>query len=730
MKRLSLLLLISLFCTLSLATALNCNNNPSQLIMRLSTQTNAHVQNASAYGTGNYPVEVCYNEIFGQLYTGANPFQCTGTNTVVKISAPTNAHVAAPSQTPAGYLPLCYGDVGCTVRSACQANEQEVLSLSALINAHVETPGANQYDQVLCCSRGGIVSGGAITAVRWEDSAGRPITEACVNRTVYMAADSSLPNTQFKFEVWEDDPSIDDPIRTGSEALFGTSNTAGSVRVPLSITDQDYAESIDTLVGDNNISFYFVSVNGTSSMTSQFLQIRSQACVNTPPVANISRIFHRAIIYQGSTAQITQSSTDLEGGLMYNWSIAEDSFSSSSASLDHTFSSAGQKTITLRVTDDQGLWDEDQIAVLVIGSEGIFGFINRPAHHEIVVNNQLQVSVSANDSFVVENEMPEAGCPTVSCLAGNCPEKTFNAPAGCTQNNLPVLTPVRGFESLFFNWSFSDGTSFSGQGIETGLKTYASSSVVSNDKQITLTVDYDDSDLSLTRLTTRSFTLLGGSQCKNNGNIFVDLSSSSGVELPTMVANGACRGPDGMNGTVDDCCPTGHVCSGSANRCIPDPNANGCSSRTTQNSCNNAPSSVVRSDALYGQLQCGQIVNGFAVTCSCAWNSSSSSEGSCALQRNRITTTVPGGSNPSESQCLYSYTVGACSSGYKVVSYSAQCLFGTCDASCDSSNVQNVPVPCGSNQIELGFFGTAQLLISVGLLAIVYLVIYWYTRKK
>src|SRR3989338_7792556 len=71
----------------------SCPEN--QTILRLSNLTNAHAEKYN--GGNNYPIQICYNEIFEVNYNGANPHQCGAinlipNNTVLRLSSDTNAH--------------------------------------------------------------------------------------------------------------------------------------------------------------------------------------------------------------------------------------------------------------------------------------------------------------------------------------------------------------------------------------------------------------------------------------------------------------------------------------------------------------------------------------------------------------------------------------------------------------------------------------------------------------
>ncbi len=125
-----------------------CPDN--QTILRLSAATNAH---GALWNNQNYPVKVCYDQTFGKQYTsatGENVHQCkTGnSNLVLELSNETNAHAGNLSS--AYQTSICYGDLKCKVKTACNATEKLIVSLSPSENAHLSN--SSDYSNKVCCS--------------------------------------------------------------------------------------------------------------------------------------------------------------------------------------------------------------------------------------------------------------------------------------------------------------------------------------------------------------------------------------------------------------------------------------------------------------------------------------------------------------------------------------------------------------------------------------------------
>lgn len=131
--------------------------NADDIILNLSHQTNAH---GSVYnGAYNYPIGICYSDIFGSSYsyTGTGTVHdCTGTNLVLNLSAPTNAHAEAPIATTPGYSTgICYGNLNCVLESgSCADGRSPVVRLYNPKNSHLGNATSN-YANIICCRSGG-----------------------------------------------------------------------------------------------------------------------------------------------------------------------------------------------------------------------------------------------------------------------------------------------------------------------------------------------------------------------------------------------------------------------------------------------------------------------------------------------------------------------------------------------------------------------------------------------
>lgn len=750
----------------SFVTAADYTCSDANRIFRISANTNAHGEVFN--GASTYLTHICYDDYFGS-FSGTPSRACTTGNVVVRLSDTTNAHAERAGLTTIGYTNICFDQAfSCTTieaTSACSAGYTEIVSLSGSTNAHLGIPG--QYTGAgayrVCCRVGASVgaecsngidddgdtlidfpadpgctsaldnseaSTGSLAFVRWNNAQGSVIGEsvgigASVNHTVRLVAHTSLgEGTPVTFDLLESDGALPDDFLA---RFTGSTDSSGTASITYRINDQNVSAALNQeLASGDELEFYFYARALGQENQSELLLVNLSAAPNVPPIARISHPLHRGVYYRGSVIEFREQSLDPEGtSLRYNWSITEDQFTSSQQSFNYTLSSAGQKTITLRVTDTEGMWNEAQIAILVVASPGMFAFISDPDHQQLIVENTLRISLGANDSYVINSQ---GTCPTltVTCLAGICPAQTQNSPPACGGGPLPIQSTPQGFGQLYFDWSFSDGDSASsadGLGRFDVMKQFSlPSSTLDDYKRADLRINYTNTGLglSLQGQTSRLFTLLGADQCVDNGQTWVEYDENSGqviAHYATATSN-RCRGFDSLNGTADDCCPDRHQCTD--NGCIA-VNESRCADYTQRSTCRDDPFNLARVDPGYdAECRSGRALNGTVVSCSCTWVTNSSSQSLCAFSKQYFPGTTQPGPQCIPSRCDYlsSSPPSACVNGYATVSVQTQFIAGTCpehpgaEAECLAETGQQT-ILCGRPSISLDFFGPWQFVITL-----------------
>jgi hypothetical protein len=556
----------------------------------------------------------------------------------------------------------------------------------------------------------------SIATVEWKNLQGGALTQADLNdRVVMRAAGNGFAGKKVVFTLYKKAFGFDDKLGsfavTPSSDIFATYNTtistSGQIYFKANVTADDYVTSAE------------IPVSSTPN--------------NFPPVAIITAPVAGGIYFIGNNITFDHGSTDADSNITNVLWTFGDGGTNTSATTNHSYTTPGQKTITLRVTDEQGATASKQISILVSASPAIFAFIEQPAHAAAVVSNNLVVDYSARQSYLV-NVTYTGTTPcivTVACLAGPCPLQTQQSPT-CAANPNALLNVVGGgqanfnFNTLLFNWTFREGNSYLtpdvGMGRVSGTKGFSNY----GPKNITLQLRYTPTGSSPIQSTyARQFTLFNQRQCSPQGDTWYSISNGFVTGTASTLDTAACAGEDRNANTIDDCCPTGWSCSTDAASpgCKVDNTAQqGCASYSSSASCTTDASQRVKSDILwsYPAYNCGKSINGKNYACSCAWTGSA-----CVFNASSRADDAP--ITGTTTSCTYTSTVSECVSGYQSVTIQAQ-----------SNNVGNDPlcvdsvqtIPCGRPVVALPFIGFPQIIVAIILIAIIYVLLSRQRNRK
>ncbi len=185
---------------------------------------------------------------------------------------------------------------------------------------------------------------------------------------------------------------------------------------------------------------------------------------NLPPVAEIVSPEKCSIYFTDEVISFNQTSYDVDDNLTVEWDFG-DGQTSYEYNTTHFYTTGGQKTIILTVTDERGLQDDDMITVLIIdanieGEKYVCGDINDPEWGE--ERQSLEILFNASESYAINASGCDGStCMIINCLAGDCKQET-------AISQIPVLgfPNWAGFDNLNFSWTFDDGTSYRGEGFE------------------------------------------------------------------------------------------------------------------------------------------------------------------------------------------------------------------------------------------------------------------------
>ena len=776
MKRFQFLLcfvsLVLLF-SLGFVSAQNTCDNIDDIIFRLDAVTNAHGEVFD--GAGNYNEEICHNEVFG--FYGDGNRVCSGSNLVLRLDAVTNAHGEIPDiESPAYNTNVCYGNMVCRSvdinAGACDiANGEElVATLSSDTNGHLASFGApvgDEYPIQICCSSM------ALGDPEWRDGAGAEIGGTTGNPSylddiVWMQVDTPgiLDGDTVSFSVSEEDLFIDDDISdliTAQGVNLDVFVVNGEAVVYFQITQ----EIIDAAEVDGAIELYFEASWGTFTATSAVLIVNDFENPE-PPHSIIGTPEHGQVYYSGIELGFTSLSYDDNGVIEdYVWEFNDggidrkycsdtsdsscDGYTNAEGNFDYTYTNSGLSTITLTVTDNEGLSDKAQVAILVISSPGIFGWIDTPGFDKVVYwdpvpGSQGEVEFSAEQSYVVQSNSD--GCEeTLTCVAGDCPGETY-VPCAPGEENNTIYPGSGGFAGVDFQWTINENQ-IDADGDAVYSVTYpfgAGYSDSLNDKQTVLSLTYEGIG---SEVTTRDFTL---GYCIDNGGTYLEVDSGGNLvnQITTQEeGNYDCSGGDGNGGTDDDCCPIfAPVCADDDGddewRCRQrdDSVASVCEDYTTLSACTEDAEDVAENSPTN---TCEEGTE--AGTPFCTWNSGDSK---CSAFTPCITQDLC-----VDPTCNLIAEAGECIGGFMIVTYSGgECLEtypdGTeidycgytetgndfyCESQeyiddCADANTDPITVPCGRLNFDLGFFDYAHFLSAMLIISMVYLFMHFRKEER
>jgi hypothetical protein len=760
-KLMTLLFFVSLFVLLvDFVSAQVCLDD--QVIMRISATQNAHGEFWN--GAGSYATKICYDFIFGNTYTGANARTCNSNNKVLRLNGTTNAHAEIPTLATVGYVDVCYGDltcksvngdIKCDTLNTPGEDYKEIVSLSSNINAHLGV--ADSYTSLsnkkICCSSASASTQPKIDNAMWRYFDGTPILEntlVCPNTYIISSVRTNalIDGMRIWFQVYDDDGIFFSPDKIYVDLSALVSNNQANYT--LNLTDPSVRAHLKGFLpdSDNLLELYFEANTSSISGHAKSKMIKYSdnvsLCNYDKPKAIIDAPVHKGVYFTNLDINFKSGCTSRMGPVRTEWTITQGADSpiiKTDTEFLYRFNNAGQANVKLKCTDLAGRSDVNETQILIVASSYVLAYINKPEFNSFVVNPLTpsgpyfpqEVRFSASDSFVVEVTSPTSPCE-VKCLGGSCPSQTQNSPSGCNVLNpggpiaitgAPGPGDIPDYNGLNFNWTFWGGSNnwrdnwalFEGAGVYTGKVPYSSMSNAVNDKYMSVKVIHTSTgkDASFER----QFTL---GRCLNNGNSYYD--SSLGV-LPTDKANNACKGGDSVAGTADDCCSAGLKCmagtSGGQFFCqIPAGKIIlKCEDFERKDDCNaNTDPKIPR--ASYGPNPPPE-----CTLLECLWDQTVLS---CAL--NVTTYNIgsegcgTGGTDPPIS-CVYTTSTSDCISGRRTITYTKSNMSHP-----NCPNKPSVDVPCGSLSFELSFFGIREFVISIILIASIYLLFNIYRIKR
>jgi len=462
---------------------------------------------------------------------------------------------------------------------------------------------------------------------------------------------------------------------------------------------------------------------------------------NSPPHAEILTPKLGEVYYTDEEIKFTQASYDKDDEITILWEFGDDTTSTKDNPI-HSYSTLGQKIITLTVKDDRELDDEDKVSILIIESdkkgEYVFAHIDRPEWGEDII--EQEVSFNATSSYAIET----TNCPscTINCLAGGCPEKTHD-----TGQVINGGGKKGDYSNLSFSWSFDDFATYNKKGEDGVLFKKGFSTAGRHWAKLEVSLNPSSE-------TETEFTTTFKSKCVEAGSLWYD---GNGEEHYTLRENWtSCVGLDGVIGFneeigyIDDCCPVGFECTrGEGLGCQPMDeddlcmNIASCFNYDNETGCIDDVCRVGKSGGRgVGTEICGQTFfvdfNGGEwniVTddsCRCAWTGTE-----CIFKYNVSETFYTEENNLF--LCEKKFKSGECMGGKMDISWTARAVWKPGKEPQDENKKKKIleqsrcvdgndKVNCGEPLVKLSFFTLISLMATICAIVIIYAV--WISGKK
>ena len=438
MKKSIGVLFIFLFLVSSVYAA--CSND--QTIVRLYRENNSHV---SAWDDTNYPIQICYNDLFGYNYTGSNPHNCTvaNANAVFWVNSTKNSHISSGNSSEFNN-PICYGNLDCSFKTACDP-DNEVLLLRAydVENSHVSLVQTD-YHQVICCK-----NSLAISSSFWSDLNGKEITHASLGDTVLMVAkgfkfegqnlsyilvgNSETTNIGTKIWNWVTFRGWDTPDRWMQVSTNEwKTDKVGTFRFTVNVVGTDITAS----------SFSKLNVSTPEFNTKPFVNITSAKVVNT--LVNTPVSFNSTVYDKEDFLTVVWDYADGTHDMKEHYFLATEDKQYLNAT--HSFSKPGHYVIKLTATEEsvsRGQTSSDSVDVYVF-DEGInvIPIVSSPINGKTDYGNLIRFDASS--SYVVN-------C-SFSVFNTSYDKKINDTELNCKYIHAPNQPTIGGNYSLDISW--------------------------------------------------------------------------------------------------------------------------------------------------------------------------------------------------------------------------------------------------------------------------------------
>ncbi|MDP2924837.1 MAG: hypothetical protein Q8N99_00535 [Nanoarchaeota archaeon] len=421
-----------------------------QIIMNLTQKFNAL---GSFYNKGNTPYSICFKDIFGGPYGGANPHDCSGYNLVIGLSLDINAKATIPESSGSLTNKVCYGNLVCekdlSPGATCSDNTKKVvLRLNAESDGMISDSSDSTFSVKICCKQSFIIG-----TAEWQNMLSNKIRIAHASDTVKLVLrGAGFSNKEIEFTIKKDSSTWYWPFdkKIASISSIGYTNWS---------------------INETGNNYYFVAkfMDGSVEKSYESERLNILAYNNFFPYTEIVKPINESnfsiVLADKKTRSISfeQISLDEDDDLKVTWNFDDNSIiqflnclTTTNCNTAHQYNKSGTKIASLKAEEMyRNQYSMDYARFYIFGpGMNIFAIIDKPSY-----GNETKDAgyywIDGRSSYVANCSYEQSKCDLTAISYGkNCYEiKSENNPLN------PRIYCYRHAESsqLGFQWTI-DGT--------------------------------------------------------------------------------------------------------------------------------------------------------------------------------------------------------------------------------------------------------------------------------
>ncbi|MEK6859620.1 MAG: PKD domain-containing protein [Nanoarchaeota archaeon] len=400
-------------------------SSSSQTIMKLSKSTNSL---GALWNDTSFTYDICYNEIFGENYAGANPHECTGNNKLINLQQSANSLGEIPSLNNYN-IPVCYGNLLCLNETGsgnvCSDDADKLVArLYSNTNSNISNASDVNFLVKICCRKS------AAGNTSWENMNGVQITSANVSDSVRLVVKGEVEERTINYTI--------------KKCETVCTATGGLIKWFDNINAQTSGKGFAVWKTSEEGDFYFIArildasgnvlreinsfnePNGIGKLKVKGIDNSLPKTQITKPINETNYTLLGALTNEISFEQI---SSDEDDDLIATWDFGDgnitllgDCLSGGNCNITHAYNSSGTKIIGLTVKETTRIQQARDFTRIFIYKPGmnIFAIIDEPSYKMPVTGGGQPIIIRGDSSHVANCFLDESACNSAAGVKGPC----------------------------------------------------------------------------------------------------------------------------------------------------------------------------------------------------------------------------------------------------------------------------------------------------------------------